>query len=194
MSSGQDNDSRQDEARGAQEDNQPNSDARDSKDRNSQSDAKSLKLDSMSEELKSLYHDLGLAQFHLMNSVTAKIREEKGWQSRPASPDAPYKYPVTVEIESGFFSFLTVKFINTDRQFYGPGGGFSLGIGYGLGTAFFNYSLDTLKNWQATYEFNFNSLGATFFFWGMSNEYIGNITTGPLYFGSGVGGGKGDFS
>jgi hypothetical protein len=105
-----------------------------------------------------------------------------------------YEYSVALTIEGILVLDLGILFLGTPYIFEGLGAGLVLGGNDSWGIASFNYSLETMRNWEAAFQATFTAGMTEIALWGRQREYIGIIFAAGIGLGIDViSGGQGKF-
>ena len=117
-------------------------------------------------------------------------------------PDATSEFVYHAQMDYGglLYAVVEVTFYDwNDRNkrvghFFGHSGGLVLGVGVTWGTAWLNYSIESIRNWDARFLANMYPGATNVNWWGMSGEAIGAFVGGGLGIGTGIVGGQGKFN
>ena len=107
--------------------------------------------------------------------------------------DAPYKYTGVQTAFGGLF-FMTVDTTIGAYDLSGLGGGLGLGASVSWGTAWLNYTIESIAGWDFRFEMQLNPAVVNVNWWGMQGEHIGSFVGGGVSIASGIFGGKGSVS
>lgn len=132
-----------------------------------------------------------------LDAFTAKTREVL--QAHPdaareiQAPQAQYKYDIQINVGGLLYVVVDVPFNGQNIHFFGQGGGLAIGAATTWGTAWLNYPIEQIRNWDARFQMNYWAVATNINWWGMNGAFIGSAAGGGLGLGAGILGGQGTF-